>query len=39
MTEHKPDPRPDWLDDFEDLANEELTDSSACDQVHPIVAA
>ena len=38
MNDHKPDPRPDWLDDYEDLANEELTDSSACDQVHPLVA-
>ncbi len=30
---------PDWLDEFEDLANEELVDGSACDQIHPIVAA
>lgn len=39
MTERKSDSRPDWLDDFEDLANAELTNGSACDQVHPIVAA
>lgn len=30
--------KPDWLEEFEDLANEQLTDGSACDQVHPIVA-
>lgn len=29
---------PDWLDEFEDLANEELVDGSACDQIHPIIA-
>ncbi len=28
---------PDWLDDFEDLANRELPDGSSCEQVHPIV--
>ena len=31
--------QPDWLGEFEDLANEQLTDGSACDQVHPIVTA
>jgi hypothetical protein len=31
--------RPDWLDEFEDLANTQLNDGSACDQVHPIIAA
>jgi hypothetical protein len=28
---------PKWLDEFEELANEELGDGSACEQVHPIV--
>ncbi len=28
---------PDWLDEFEDMANKELGDGSACEQVHPIV--
>jgi hypothetical protein len=28
---------PHWLDEFEDLANRELPDGSACEQVHPIV--
>ncbi|MFC1959103.1 hypothetical protein ACFLYO_00180 [Chloroflexota bacterium] len=28
---------PEWLDEFEDLANEQLDDGSACAQVHPIV--
>lgn len=28
---------PDWLDEFQDLANRELGEGSACDQVHPIV--
>ncbi len=32
-------PRPDWLDEFEDLANQELDEGSACVQVHPIVEA
>lgn len=27
----------DWLDEFEDLANVELTEGSACTQVHPII--
>ncbi len=31
--------RPDWLEEFEELANAQLNDGSACDQVHPIVAA
>lgn len=26
-----------WLDEFEDLANVELTEGSACVQIHPIV--
>lgn len=28
---------PNWLDEFEDLANQQLDDGSACEQVHPIV--
>ena len=28
---------PQWLDEFEDLANRQLDDGSSCDQVHPIV--
>jgi hypothetical protein len=32
-----PDKDPKWLDEFEDLANEELGEGSACEQVHPIV--
>jgi hypothetical protein len=28
---------PNWLDEFEDMANRELGDGSACEQVHPIV--
>ncbi|MBN2472248.1 MAG: hypothetical protein JXN59_16105 [Anaerolineae bacterium] len=27
----------DWLDEFEDLANIELSEGSACAQVHPIM--
>jgi hypothetical protein len=30
--------KPDWLEEFEELANAQLNDGSACDQVHPIVA-
>lgn len=29
--------RPHWLDEFEDMANEDLTEGSACAQIHPIV--
>lgn len=29
------DPR--WLDEFEDLANDQLDEGSSCEQVHPIV--
>ena len=39
MSDQFDNPNPEWLDQFEELANEELTDGSACDQVHPIVAA
>jgi len=28
---------PQWLDEFEHLANQQLEDGSSCDQVHPIV--
>lgn len=28
---------PDWLDEFQELADEQLGDGSACEQVHPIV--
>lgn len=28
---------PQWLDEFEDLANRQLEDGSSCEQVHPIV--
>jgi len=31
--------RPDWLDEFEDLANDQLDEGSSCEQVHPLVAA
>jgi hypothetical protein len=31
------DDEPDWLDPFEQLANDELAQGSSCDQVHPIV--
>ncbi len=29
--------QPNWLDEFEEMANRELGDGSACEQVHPIV--
>jgi hypothetical protein len=28
---------PDWLDEFQDLANRELAEGSSCEQIHPIV--
>jgi len=31
--------RPTWLDEFETLADSELGEGSACQQVHPIVEA
>jgi len=31
--------QPDWLEEIERFANEQLDDGSACEQVHPIVAA
>jgi hypothetical protein len=34
--QHKPG-KPDWLEEFEILANTELTEGTACTQVHPIV--
>ncbi len=36
MTDQTPN-QPDWLDDFEELANRELADGSSCEQVHPII--
>jgi hypothetical protein len=38
MDEQHENQLPDWLDEFEVLANEQLEEGSACDQVHPIVA-
>ncbi len=41
MSDTPANPEPDWLDEFQDLANRMLgedTDGSACEQVHPIVA-
>ena len=39
MSDHiSPEESPDWLRPIEDLANEQLGEGSACDQVHPIVA-
>lgn len=29
--------RPEWLDEFENLANEQLETGSSCHQVHPII--
>lgn len=31
--------KPDWLDEFEDLANQRLDDGSSCEQIHPLIAA
>ncbi|PJF44819.1 MAG: hypothetical protein CUN55_01920 [Phototrophicales bacterium] len=31
--------RPDWLEEFEDLANRELAEGSACEQIHPMIEA
>lgn len=39
MSDNHNDINPEWLEHFEELANQELADGSACDQVHPIVAA
>ncbi|NDJ75262.1 MAG: hypothetical protein GYB65_03295 [Chloroflexi bacterium] len=39
MDEKRKKQNPEWLDEFEDLANEQLTEGSACAQVHPIIAA
>jgi hypothetical protein len=35
----KPKPQKDlkWLEEFEDLANEQLEEGSSCEQVHPII--
>ena len=38
MDPNNQDPRElDWLDEFETMANDALTEGSACAQVHPIV--
>jgi hypothetical protein len=37
MSDQPPGDHPDWLDEFEDMANKQLEDGSSCDQVHPIV--
>lgn len=36
MSEQSPND-PGWLDEFEELANDQLDDGSSCEQVHPIV--
>jgi hypothetical protein len=28
---------PEWLDEFQELANDQLDDGSSCEQIHPIV--
>jgi len=39
MSDHAtPEESPEWLRPIEELANEQLGEGSACDQVHPIVA-
>jgi hypothetical protein len=37
MTSKNSDPFDNWYDDFENRADEELGDGSACEQIHPIV--
>lgn len=37
MTDQNNSNRPDWLDEFEELANDQLKDGDACAQVHPII--
>jgi hypothetical protein len=38
MSDHQhPQSDPDWLDEFEDMANDRLGEGSACEQVHPII--
>ncbi|MCB9454504.1 MAG: hypothetical protein H6671_00795 [Anaerolineaceae bacterium] len=37
MSEHTGANDPKWLDEFEQLANEQLGHGSSCEQVHPIV--
>ena len=32
-----PGSEPNWLDEFQEMANDRLGDGSACEQVHPIV--
>lgn len=31
--------RPHWLDEFEEMANADLNEGSACRQIHPIIQA
>ncbi len=33
-----PNDSPDWLNAYEELANDQLEDGSSCEQVHPVVA-
>ena len=35
--DNKKQQRPEWLEEFEEMANERLDNGSACHQVHPIV--
>ncbi len=40
MSNQSPHPQndsPNWLDDYEDLANDQLGNGSSCQQIHPIV--
>jgi hypothetical protein len=32
-----PNKRPEWLDEFESMANDQLGEGSSCEQVHPVV--
>ncbi|HEX2907713.1 MAG TPA: hypothetical protein VHO69_12670 [Phototrophicaceae bacterium] len=36
MTDHSAND-PQWLDEFEELANRQLDEGSSCEQVHPII--
>jgi hypothetical protein len=36
-TKNTDEPNPNWLDEFEELANDQLGAGSACEQVHPII--
>jgi hypothetical protein len=39
MTDQQNSSQPDWLDEFEELANARLDQGSSCNQIHPIIAA